>query len=644
VTTFSQENHEIGTNGAPSGRRRRRRRIALVVGAVVVVAALGWLGISLVITALHARTAARTVRTDLDRYEAALGSGDVAAAAGWLRAADAPLAAANGDTRTLAVRVAGHLPVLSGPVDDLRRLVAAADLVSRAAGQALSVYNRLDGGHALYRDNTFDLPLLAATGDDTQQIQNELAAARGLLQGVHGGWLEPGVAGMRTSALAQVSRAQRRIRTLNDLLRLLPSVLGVDGPRNYLVVALNPAEERYSGGSPLAIIDVRLDQGRMTLQQSGETSVLTSGNTPLSWKPVPDDPWLHPNAAGVVTSPFVDANFDPSFRISGAELLRAYDAQFGAHADGVIAVDPEALVPVLAKQGPLHVAGYGLLTSDNVVGLLLRQAYVEFPDAVRHALNDLVLRSVFHVLTNGANLLGKWRALFGTAPGRNVQMFFLDPALESLVLRNGLGGVLPAPTNGAVAGIYTQNLNRSKTDYFIRRSITESVRLDAAGDATVVQTAVLTNTSPPYAGPGADPHSGDLTAWDTDSVATVVSSRAIVTGRQLDGRTLSTSNWVTDDGYRVYVSAVALGPGQSATLRLTYRLPAALTRLRNGRLSFVLSLGVQPAVQPGTFTATVQAPPGYTVVPALGWTASRQSETLTMSPFRDEVFTLVFRR
>ncbi|MEE3921709.1 DUF4012 domain-containing protein [Micromonospora sp. BRA006-A] len=91
--------------------------------------------------------------------------------------------------------------------------------------------------------------------------------------------------------------------------RLLPPLLGADGPRTYLLVSQNPAELRATGGMFGAYAVLRAEGGRIRLVKQGSSSELGSFDPPLKvdeeakrlWGELPG---LYP----------ADVNLTPDFR------------------------------------------------------------------------------------------------------------------------------------------------------------------------------------------------------------------------------------------------------------------------------------------------------------------------------------------
>ncbi|MBA2774339.1 MAG: DUF4012 domain-containing protein [Nocardioidaceae bacterium] len=63
--------------------------------------------------------------------------------------------------------------------------------------------------------------------------------------------------------------------------KLLPPMLGPDGPRSYLVMFQNTAELRAAGGIPGAIAIIRAAGGKLRLTQQGDAGSLGSYRWPV---------------------------------------------------------------------------------------------------------------------------------------------------------------------------------------------------------------------------------------------------------------------------------------------------------------------------------------------------------------------------
>ena len=604
-----------GLAGGPGAPVRPRRRWPWLAGGVIVVllllAAGAWLALGLLGAARDAKAAATRARADLEVSARALRDGDEQGARRGIRAANLELAKADAAAGRTSVRVAGGLPVVSSPVSDLRHLLAAGHILAGVAGKAVTVQERFTGPGILH-GGRIDLAKVTATRDDTSEVLGQLDRARSELERVRGGWLAPGAAEARDASLRQLDQVEGQLRPLNAVVRALPAAIGADGPRTYLVAVSNSAELKAWGGATLAIALLRFDQGKVTVLRRGALSEQQLTGR-LSWPYVPDDPWHPPGSLSLFSS----AGLSPNFPTSGEEILRAFQQITGVRGDGVIALDPTALAGLLKVSGPVTAGGFGKVGDDNVVQLLLADAYRRYPDRnVRRAYNQQLMDAMMSRLLHGGDLLQQVRGLGAAASGRHLLLYFRDRGLQDAASAHGLAGKLSAAPQDYL-GVFTVNTNASKTDYFQRRQITQRVQLAADGSARVDRTIRLNNTA--QAQPGHDPKTGYTTGWARPQVYAYVPGAATGIAVRVDGKPISWSSF-KELGRVAVRSRLWLEPGSTHSVTVSYRLPKAAVR-DDQQLRYQLVVDPQPIVHPATLRVVVVPPPGYDAGDHPGWSA-----------------------
>jgi Protein of unknown function (DUF4012) len=593
----------------------RRRRWPWVVGgvAVLLLGAAVWLGLGLLGAARDARAAANGARADLQASARALRAGDEAGARRRVRAADLQLARADVAAARVQVRLAGRLPVLSRPVADLRHLLAAGHILAGTAGQAVTVQERFTGGGGIVRNGRVDLAKVAATLRDTTAVLANLQRARGELERVRGGWLAPGAAGARDASLRQLDQVEGQLRPLNDVVRALPVAIGSQGPRTYLMAVSNSAELKAWGGAPLAIALLRFDQGRVSVLRSGALSQQQLVRR-ITWDYLPADPWHRPGERSLFSS----SGLSPNFPTSGEEMLRAFQRLTGVRGDGVIALDPTALAGLLRVSGPVATQGFGRVGGNDVVRLLLADAYRRYPDTgVRHGYNQQLMDAMLQRVLHGGDLLRQVRGLGVAAAGRHLQLYFRDPRLQRAARAHGLAGALSAAPRDYL-GVFTVNSNASKTDYFQRRQITQRVRLAADGSARIDRSIRLDNTA--EARPGLDPRTGYTTGWARPQVNIYLPGAATGIGVRVDGRPVDWSSF-REQGRLVVRTSLWLPPRSAHTVTVSYRLAKAAAPAGKG-LRYQLVADPQPIVHPASLRVVVVPPSGFGAAAGSGWSQS----------------------
>ncbi len=617
---------------------RRRRRWPWVGAAVLVLLLLlgagAWLSLGLLGAARDARAAATRARADLKGSASALRDGDQAGARRGIRAANLELAKADAAARRTPVRVAARLPVVSSPVADLRHLLTAGHILAGTAGQAVTVQARFTGAGIL-RDGRIDLAGVAATLNETTAVLGQLERARAELNQVHGGWLAPGAAAARDASLRQLDEVEGQLQPLNDVVRALPRAIGSNGPRTYLVAVSNSSELKAWGGAPLAIALLRFDHGRVSVPRRGALSEQQLTGR-ITWNYVRGDPWHPPGSQSLFSS----SGLSPNFPTSGEEILRAFQTITGVRADGVIALDPTALAGLLRVSGPVATAGFGRVGGDDVVRLLLADAYRRYPDkAVRRQYNQQLMDAVMARLLQGGDLLREVRGLGAAAGGRHLQLYFRDQHLQDAARAHGLAGALSAAPRDYL-GVFTVNGNASKTDYFQRRQIEQHVRLAADGSARVDRSIRLTNTAD--AQPGGDPRTGYTTGWARPGVAAYVPGAATGISVRIDGKPAGWSSF-RELGRLVVRARLWLPPHSTHTVTVSYRLAKAAVRTSDG-LRYELVVDPQPIVHTATLRVVVVPPAGFDTSSRPGWFAAGGSLVATRKLNRAETLDLDLQR
>jgi hypothetical protein len=406
---------------------------------------------------------------------------------------------------------------------------------------------------------------------------------------------------------------ERRLRPINEVVRVLPPAIGGAGPRTYLVAISNSSELKAWGGAPLAIALLRLDRGRVSVLRSGALSEQQLRGL-ISWAYVPGDPWHPPGSRTLFSS----SGLSPNFPTSGEEILRAFQTLTGVRADGVMAIDPTAVAGLLDVSGPVTTPGYGKVGADDVVRLLLADSYRRYPDKeVRRRYNQQLMDALIARVLQGGHLLGQVRGMGVAARERHLQLYFRDRRLQDVTRAHGLAGAL-SPAAQDYLGVFTVNSNASKTDYFQRRQIEQRVRLAADGSARIERVIRLANTAPPQ--PGSDPRTGYTTGWSRPSVAVYVPGAAAGVTVRFDGKPVGWSSF-RELGRLMVRTRVWLPPRSAHTVTVSYRLPGAAVPTGDG-LRYQLVADTQPIVHPARLRVVVVPPPGFDATARAPWSTS----------------------
>ena len=148
------------------------------------------------------------------------------------------------------------------------------------------------------------------------------------------------IGALRDSLAGQVAALSQVTAAAATAMPGLPAALGADGPRRYLICALNDAEVFASGGAPLSAILLEVDRRHIPRRRVGPDGVQAlPGNPSIVWEHAGGPPWYRQGKR----YPFVNSNFHPDFRTASTDMRRAWVALGFPKADGVITIDMGAL-------------------------------------------------------------------------------------------------------------------------------------------------------------------------------------------------------------------------------------------------------------------------------------------------------------
>jgi hypothetical protein len=613
-------------------RRSRRGRRRLIVLGVLPVVLLAGVALALLARPLvSAKHEAEAAQTDLTAAKDALSKDRITQARRYVAQARGHVENAQDDAGGLGGDVWSAIPVAGGAVDDERHLVDALDQTTSVAEIGVRIYPIVSGGSAeLIRGQRIDVKLLQGVADRTASIGPHLDQALTDLDEVDG--TAPLVGGSisraKTTALTYLEPLQESYRNNEPLLRALPGLVGADGPRTYLLAMLNPAEQRYSGGGALSFTTMRFDDGVATFGSSVNVDdILARGDT-QSWPPVPGNTFHRQPPLRVTSS-----TFSPWWSVSAEELLRGYAKAFpGPHYDGVVGIDLQGLSQLFRLTGAVDLPSFGQVNADNLVQTLAG-SYGNF-DSIeqRHQLNEELVPAFRQRFFEGGKMQEKMKVLVNAAKGRHFFTYFRNRSVQHRFARVGMSGDLSA-TPFDYVGVFSQNLNGSKTDYFQHREVTSDVALQADGSARVRLHIAVTNTAPAYVSPVPDPKVGYTTRYLSARVGVFMPRHATYHSARLDGRTFDAVVHlpkVATVRNRKYIEGqMLLDHGQTGTMDVSYTAARGAEVTDPHSMVYTLSVDPQDLVTPEVLHVNVTWPAGYRPIGPLpaGWRATAKGAT-----------------
>lgn len=581
-------------------RRPRRRHVSLALGAIAVLLTLAF-----AVPVGWSWWQGKQAQVSLEQAIVALQDEDVDTAREHVEDARAYADRGVASRHGLLGVLWRNLPVLSAAADDAVRMADSVDDLTAVAEAAMAVYPQISGDEGrLVTDGKVDLDLLDEVLGSFDEVEGRLADAHASLAAVEADapLLGSTIAELRHDGLAGIRPVRRGVKALAPIVDVLPSVLGSRGERDYLIAILNPAEQLFSGGTPLTFTPMSVRDGRIEMGEPQDTATHGVAFQPRFWPKVKGNPFHHGKLR------IGTATFAPDWSVSGEEALRAWRSLRGKQMDGLIAIDVMALRDLVAITGPLDVPHYGEVSADNFVQVLIGN-YDAIPDyRVRHQINQSLVPIFRDRFFRTGQFVEKFQAVRASARGRHFAVYLRDPAAQAAFSGLGLTGEL-SDTRHDYLGVFTQNAVPSKTDYWQNRTVTSDVRLEPDGSARVTTTTEIHNDSTPYPFEGPDPREGYSTRFATLSIGQFLPKGVRNVKARVDGEKFVPT--LNDFYGRPFVRrTVAFKPQETRELTVAYDVPRAAD-VEGDELTYRLDVDPQGLVRPSAISVSVHLPPGY---------------------------------
>ncbi|UZN04167.1 DUF4012 domain-containing protein [Cellulomonas sp. S1-8] len=551
-------------------RPRTGRVVARVVAvlAVLLVLAAAWLAFR-AWQAVSALQDARALLTgvELDASSVATASEDLT------RLAESTSAAASAASDPVW-RAAEVLPWAGDQLEAVRVVATSLDAVVADALPAVTDLRALLDGGLRGADGRFDIAALRTVTDRVETAAVTAADAHADVSALDPDALAGPLADPVRQVQVALARVDASLGPAGRVVGVLPAMLGGDGPRTYLVLALNTGELRAAGGIVGTVVAVHVDDGAVTIVDRRTTVDLPALAEPVL--PLTDEEL---GTWGDSLGRFVqNAVLTPDFPRSAELVAARWARDVGGTVDGVVATDPVAVAGLVQATGPLPDPDGGTLDGAGLVDALLRDSYVRYPDAAgSDAYFGAVAATVVEAVGAGT---GSPQALLvagrQAVDERRVRVWSAYPAEQERLAATVAGGAFTSATFADQPGLFLDDATQGKLGAYLATGVTFRDARCTDPDPSV--TAVLSLDFRPPAG---------VETWSR--LVTGFPGRDVPLGTLLTG----VSAWSAQDGAPLVVTrdgAPATGSVSSVAGRTVQRVGSVLTAGQAQEFAVVLPL------------------------------------------------------
>jgi hypothetical protein len=484
---------------APDDRGPSRATPMAVAAALVLVVAGVWGYLSFrEVTSI--RTDLVDARAHLQQAVDAVGEGSFATAGPYLEDADATFGAVPSRIDGALLAPARLVPAGRRNLDAVRDLSAAAAAIT---GPGIDLIEVLaadgDGLGALSpRDGRIPLDVFDALVPVLADAVSGVAEAQQLVAQVPTAGIDAAVVAARDEFLTIIEPLAAQLADARDVIDAVPTVLGGDGSRRYIVVASNPAEARGTGGFFGAFTILEAVDGVLSFSPVIPTQDLPE--VPRGEIPWPDPSLEDRYDAYGGTGFIVNLNMTPDFPAAATAIANFYAESAGEAVDGVIAVDPFAFEALLRLSGPVTLPGYGTVDADEVVEFVSRDAYSTIVDPEeRKRLIGVVAAAALQGFLDSPDAVSA-RAVLSTlgemAARGSILIHLAAPELQGAIDGVGASGRFGVDEWGDLLAITLNSGSPSKVDYWLQRVLRYDVSLATDGVVAGIVSAGFANDAP----------------------------------------------------------------------------------------------------------------------------------------------------
>lgn len=606
-------------------QRRFKPRTVMIVAVVAIMIAL--LAADGLYTVRGLRRSLQQMATSMREGQAAIVDGDLVRAQQAFLAAGTQAEEAKKFADRPSLTVATWLPIVGNDAQILSQLpdvgaaVVDGGTTAIEAARALGATSKARLAKNIYRNGRVDFRSIDQGLGYLLRAGTAFREADRILAALPPANIAPVGEALKTTNL-QVGAVLDVIDRADTLLRVLPDMMGRQGPRRYLVAFQSPSEARASGGfiGLYGILETR--DGRAELVHVGlwdliEQQADNGGKAPNR---------LDALLAAIGSDEVHKVNLSPSFESVSQRFLRVYRQATGNTLSGVLAVDPIALGYLTDATGPLKGAGIEEpITEANAVPLILRDSYIRFgndPEGQTLFLETLI-KDFYGKLGSGAVDAPKLANAFGKGGrSKHLKIYSTIPEEQVALREFGMDGSVSS-AGPDVQFIFHNNLARNKVDYFLHREFDTTIDITRDNYAVVSTRIYLENRAPRQLAQGLG-WQGDNRGVNEMALGVLMPQGASFEQMTVGGRAVrptltrvaSTTEPLTTAApqptFPMASRKLVLGPKEKATVKITYRVADATDLLRGG--DFALNLFPQATVRPDHYVVTIRPPVGFEVI------------------------------
>ena len=285
--------------------------------------------------------------------------------------------------------------------------------------------------------------------------------------------------------------------------QIAPDMMGLSGPRRYLVIAQNEDELRATGGFISGAGVIVVENGQIVAFDFQDAYQIDDWrNKPYDLPPEPLEAFM-----GLGLLLFRDANFWPDFPTSAEKLMDLYSyGQEVPPLDGAVALDQAFIKLLVEALGAVTIPEDNLVLTGENITTTLRESWgsQEGQDAgewvsTRKDFLGPFASAIKETIENdlgAVDLTLMTRNMIQAVQTRRLQVYSRHPAENAVLTAIGWNGRLAPQPNRDFLAIVESNVGFNKSNLYVEKAADYQVALTPQGDARAQLTLTYTHTRP----------------------------------------------------------------------------------------------------------------------------------------------------
>jgi Protein of unknown function (DUF4012) len=488
---------------------------------------------------------------------------------------------------------ASHVPYIGRTPTAVRTTVASLSDILNAVAQSddlLTSYQRHPG-------HVVDRRLLKIAGAVLTDVKQPARIAVHQLQALNLSGVPDVIADPVIQVRDQFATAQPYVEQGKTFLKVAPLLLGLNGPKTWLLVMNNGAEARATGGIPGGWATLSAKDGHLELTHL-ETNSAISARTLRNWQSlVPQD---MQNLYGVDLAHLADMNLSPDYPTNARLMNALYQQHTGGNVDGVISIDEYTLAGLMAVTGSVQI-GSRHLRAGTVVDYVTKGVYADYPNPKLkdEAVMEITRRVFKHLSQSNVHEVDLARAFIPSIYRGRLHVWSTNSQDQLLLSTTLLSGSMSNPAQPTHMAVVI-NAAGNKIDAYVASTITYEqgkCRPDVPYRASTIEVS-LRNDAPRSGLPAYVTPRNDRGYRDNSDPGSTMSAAFIhvplgseFSTASVNGKRVQMVQMGSDHNRDVWEFHVELGPKATKTMKIQFIEPISSQSQRP-------SLGVQPMAIP----------------------------------------------